>query len=153
MSSVPTARDLPSLLARSSSHQDAGDRLKALDDEWFAVCYFYSAYHMVKAAMLEDPIFDDIARCAAVHRNLSVDSRFTTHHSGGLAANGRSLGMNEIVMKLYKPIRVPYTRLHAASVAVRYGKDGLGEISPISVNDDYVAVCRAYGAGLIVAPN
>jgi len=151
MSSVPVARDVQTHLTRSVAHMETGDRLRQLGDEWFAVCYFYSAYHMVKAAMRVDPIFDDIARCAAVHPALSVDSRYAEHHSGGLGQNGRSLGVNEIVFKLYEKIRVPYTRLHSASVAVRYA-GGLGDISPVTVKDDFDAVRTAYLAGDIVAP-
>jgi len=151
MSSVPVARDVQTHLERSVAHMESGDRLRELGDEWFAVCYFYSAYHMVKAAMHADPIFDDIARCAAIDPYLSVDSRFAEHHSGGFGRNGRTLGINEIVMKLYRQIRVPYHRLHMASVSVRYGL-GLGEVSPITVKSDFDAVRRAYLAGEIVAP-
>ena len=151
MSAVPVARDVQTHLARSVAHMEAGDRLRDLDDEWFAVAYFYSAYHMVKAAMRDDPIFDDIARCAAVHPALSVDSRYAEHHSGGTGLNGRALGVNEIVFKLYSSIRVPYHRLHMASVAVRYG-DGLTEISPVTVKQDFDAVRKSYLAGEVVAP-
>lgn len=151
MSSVPVARDVQTHLARSVAHMETGDKLRELGDEWFAVCYFYAAYHMVKAAMHVDPIFDDIARCSAVDARLSVDSRFAEHHAGGFGQSGRSLGVNEIVMKLYKTIRVSYHRLHAASVAVRYG-DGLGDISPVTVKDDFDAVRKAYLAGEIIAP-
>lgn len=151
MSAVPVARDVQTHLARSVVHMETGDRLRDAGDEWFAVCYFYSAYHMVKAAMHADPIFDDIARCSAVHPALSVDSRYAEHHAGGSSATGRALGINEIVFKLYKNIRLPYTRLHAASCAVRYG-NGLAPISPITVSDDFAAVSRAYVANEIVAP-
>jgi hypothetical protein len=151
MSTAPVIRDLRTHLERAVAHKETGDRLAAADDEWFAVCYFYSAYHAVKAAMHADPIFDDIARCAAVDAALSVDSRFAEHHSGGSGKNGRSLGVNDIVFKLYKGIRLPYTRLHMASIAVRYGS-GLDTISPVTVKDDFAAVCDAFSAGTIVAP-
>lgn len=151
MSSVPVVRDHRTHVARAVSHMETGERLLALEDEWFAVAFFYSAYHMVKAAMHEDPIFDDIAKCAAVDSALTVQSRFAEHHSGGFGRNGRSLGVNEIVMKIYKNIRVPYTRLHQASIAVRYG-GGLDPISPVTVEDDYRKVREAYLAGQVVAP-
>ncbi|MEV7692484.1 hypothetical protein AB0N73_04035 [Microbacterium sp. NPDC089189] len=148
---MPVARDVQTHLERSVVHMETGDRLKAADDEWFAVCYFYSAYHLVKAAMHADPIFDDISRCSGVHPLLSVDSRYVEHHSGGKGENGRSLGMNEIVMKLYRSIRVPYHRLHTASIAVRY-QGGLAPISPITVADDFTVVREEYLANNIVAP-
>lgn len=151
MSSVPVVRDQRMHLKRAIEHAEAGDRLKAVDDEWFAVCYFYSAYHMVKAAMQTDPIFDDAARCQAVDLRLTRESRYAEHHSGGAGVNGRTLGVNEIVFKLYHRIRVPYTRLHSASVSVRYGA-GLEAISPITVADDFNAVRKAYLADEIVAP-
>ncbi len=151
MSALPVARDLRTHLERAVAHAESGDKLQAAGDEWFAVCYFYSAYHMVKAAMHEDPIFDDVARCAAVSPLISLDSRYVEHHSGGKGENGRSLGVNELVMKLYHGIRVPYHRLHMASIAVRYG-GGLGDISPITVADDFRAVSREYSGGKIVAP-
>lgn len=151
MSSVPVARDAKTHLARSVVHMESGHRLRELGDEWFAVCYFYSAYHMVKAAMYADPIFDDPMRCAAVHPALTMDSRYAEHHSGGKGTNGRALGVNEVVFKLYHGIRVPYTRLHGASIAVRYG-GGLEAISPITVKNDFDAVRKAYLGGEIVAP-
>lgn len=151
MSAIPVVRDLRTHLERAVAHKESGDRLRDADDEWFAVCYFYSAYHTVKAAMLADPIFDDMKACAAVHANLTIESRFAEHHSGGFGSGGRSLGVNEIVFKLYKTIRVPYARLHDASIAVRYG-GGLDAISPITVKNDFDALCSEYVAGRMVAP-
>jgi hypothetical protein len=151
MSSVPTVRDVATHEARADTHEATGDHLYALGDEWSAVCYFYAGYHLVKAAMNSDPIFASISKLSAVHPLLTLDARFAEHHSGGHGANGRSLGVNEVVMKLYKGIRLPYTRLHMASVHVRYGR-GLETLSPQTSHDDFKAVRKAYDAGLIVAP-
>ncbi|WP_136024257.1 hypothetical protein [Microbacterium sp. K27] len=151
MSTVPVVRDLKSHIERAAAHKATGERLLELDDEWFAVAFFYSAYHAVKAAMHADPIFDDMKACAAIDGSLTIESRFAEHHSGGFGKGGRTLGVNEIVFKLYKTIRVPYTRLHGASIAVRYGA-GLDVISPVTVKDDFEAVCAEYAAGRIVAP-
>lgn len=151
MSSVPVVRDLKTHLERAVAHKETGDKLRDLGDDWFAVCYFYSAYHMVKAAMHADPIFDDMVACAAVDSALTIESRFAEHHSGGLGAGGRTLGINEIVFKLYKGIRVPYTRLHGASIAVRYGA-GLDVISPVTVKGDFDSICKEYTEGRIIAP-
>lgn len=151
MSTAPVVRDARTHLERAIAHMETGDKLKELDDDWFAVCYFYSAYHMVKAAMHADPIFDDMKRCAAVDARITIESRLAEHHSGGHGKNGRTLGVNELVFKLYKGIRVPYTRLHAASIDVRYGS-GLVTVSPVTVANDFGIIARAYHDGAIVAP-
>lgn len=151
MSTAPVARDVKTHLERAVAHMETGDKLKETGDDWFAVCYFYSAYHMVKAAMHVDPIFDSAARCAAVDPRITIESRLAEHHSGGFGQNGRTLGVNELVFKLYKGIRVPYMRLHAASIDVRYGS-GLDTVSPVTVENDFRAISRAYSDGLIVAP-
>lgn len=152
MSTAPVARSARTHTERAVVHMETGDKLRAIGDEWFAVCYFYSAYHMVKAAMYADPIFDDMERCAAVHPRLTIASRLAEHHSGGFGTSGRTLGVSEVVFKLYKNIRVPYSRLHDASNQVRYG-DGLGPISPVTVFDDFNDISRKYGNGEVVAPN
>ena len=151
MSTVPVARSEETHRERATAHLHSAKHLDEVGDEWFAVCYFYSAYHMVKAAMHADPIFDDMQRCAAVDASLSIGSRFAEHHSGGKGAGGRSLGVNEIVFKLYKNIRVAYTRLHGASISVRYG-NGLGDVSPVTVRDDFRAIQEEFDGGRIIAP-
>lgn len=151
MSNVRTVRDVPTHIARAEEHEQAGDRLYALGDDWSAVCYFYAAYHLVKAALNADPIFSSLSDLQAIHRLLTLDARFAEHHSGGLGANGRSLGVNEIVFQLYKNVRTPYTRLHMASCHVRYGR-GLESLSAQTSLDDFKAVKKDYVGGLIVAP-
>lgn len=150
MSGVPVVRDIETHKERAGTHRLTGDDLHALGNEWFAVCYFYSAYHLVKAAMNADPIFDSVTALAKIHASLTMESRYAEHHSGGFGQNGRSLGVNEIVFKLYPKIRVAYNRLHVASCHVRYSR-GLGIISVQSVVDDYKIVAKAFAAGEIVA--
>lgn len=152
MSGVPVVRDVETHKERAETHRLTGENLQALGDEWFAVCYFYSAYHLVKAAMNVDPIFDSATALSKIHPSLTMESRYAEHHSGGFGQNGRSLGVNEIVFKLYPKIRVAYNRLHVASCHVRYSR-GLVTISTQSVIDDYKVVAKAFAAGEIAAAN
>lgn len=94
-------------------------------DEWGAVCLFYAAYHAVKAALLEDTVFDTIDACQAVNRDLLPQDRDTTRHNGRRrTSSGREWGINELVLLLYRPAAGTYEKLHQASIDVRYG-DGL----------------------------
>jgi hypothetical protein len=108
-------------VSRAERHFKVGCALHDAGDEWAAVCYFYAAYHLVKAAMLVDPIFQDPAKCAAKHADLNMEDRFTDRHqvrrSGG---SGRGWGVNDLVLLLYRSIAGDYDRLHQASVSVRY---------------------------------
>lgn len=124
--------------------------LLAGGDEWFAVCYFYASYHLVKAAMMVDPIFGNPTDLSTVDVNLTPASRWTTHHQGRVQKGGpRDFGINDIVVKLYNDISIEYRRLHMASVNVRYSS-GLGVIAPTTVQADWQAVRSAYDAGTIV---
>lgn len=117
--------------------------LRNQGDEWYAVCFFYAAYHMVKAALIEDPVFDDLARLQGINSNLVPDDRFATRHHGFIQVSTRVMGINDIVRALYPEIAAEYVRLHMASIEVRYGT-GLGVISQASVDEDYEAVVTAY---------
>lgn len=150
MSSVPVVRDVKVHLQRADGHETTGNALRAVSDEWFSVAYFYSAYHLVKAAMNVDPIFGSATSLAKIDPHLTIEGRFAEHHSGGFGKNGRTLGVNDVVFKLYPGIRVAYTRLHMASCHVRYGH-GLTTLSPQAAFDDFQVVRKAYHEGAIVA--
>lgn len=105
---------------RAERHTKVGLALLAVEDEWAAVCLFYSAYHHVKAALLEDPLFEDHEKCQALHADLLPDDRFTSRHKGRRTAGGREWGLNELVLRLYRPAAGTYERLHQASIDVRY---------------------------------
>jgi hypothetical protein len=151
MSSVPVVRDVATHKERAAAHKQSGVTLLGVDDEWFSVCYFYAAYHLVKAALNEDPIFGSLTSLQKISPKLTPDVRFAEHHSGGQGQNGRSLGINEAVFHMYKNIRVSYSRLHIASCHVRYGR-GLDTVSVESIESDFSDVWSAYHAGEIVAP-
>ncbi len=113
-------------VTRAERHYTVGEALYEAGDEWAAVCFFYAAYHYVKAALLEDPIFDDPSRCSATHPDLNIDDRHTDRHQirKPRGSSSRGWGVNDLVLLLYRSIAGDYDRLHQASVSVRY-RDGL----------------------------
>lgn len=112
-------------LSRAAEHERVADALADAGHEWSAVCYFYAAYHLVKAAMLEDAIFDDPTQCQALHPDLLPDDRYVSRHKGRRrTSEGREWGLNELVLVLYRPAAGKYERLHSVSNDVRY-HDGL----------------------------
>lgn len=142
-SGLRTAKDC---LERAVALKDAAERVEAIDHELAAVSYFYSAYHTVKAAFIEDPIFTDLSRLQAKDSRLIMDDRFVTHHRARLGSGERKLGVNDIVRILYPSIASRYQRLHMASIAVRY-EAGLKVYDFAAVKDDYAAVRDAYVNG------
>lgn len=117
-------RDVSTHIRRADRHFKVGDALHAAGDEWAAVCFFYSAYHVVKAALLTDAVFDDIGALKALNTNLTPDDRYSTRHQGARGLSSPVLGINEIVGLLYPGVAAQYRLLHMASVQVRY-KDSL----------------------------
>lgn len=105
---------------RADRHFVVGETLEQAGDEWAAVCYFYSAYHLLKAALQVDPVFDDLPRLASINRNLTIDDRHCSRHQGSRGLQSPVLGLNEVVGLLYPGISTEYRLLHAASVQVRY---------------------------------
>lgn len=88
-------------------------------DEWAAVCLFYAAYHDVKAALIDDPIFDSHDACQTRSAQLFPDDRHASAHKA--RRGGHSLGVNDVVSILYKRASGTYERLHQMSIDVRYG--------------------------------
>lgn len=143
MSHRPALATSEACLKRALASAETAKLLKNQGDEWFAVCFFYSAYHVVRAAMLDDPVFEDMQLLAEKSPHLTIEDRYSTRHHGYMGSGGRVLGVNDIVTMLYPNVAVEYRRLHMASVDVRYGQ-GLGVISHESVVDDYETVINAY---------
>ncbi|WP_079580831.1 hypothetical protein [Arthrobacter sp. 31Cvi3.1E] len=114
--------------------------LYAKNDEWAAVCGFYSCYQLVRASMEKDPIFGDAALLAVVHPNLLPEDRHETKHSkGGL--NKPAFGVNEIVTLVYPHIKREYNALHLASCNVRY-EAGLPAYSALSSTKTWCELIR-----------
>lgn len=115
-------------IGRADFHLQSAVALHAEGNEWAAVAYFYSAYHVVKAAIETDPIFNDLTRLSRVDPKISLSDHLATHHKGN-PSNGRPYGVNDLVRLLYgSELYRHYSRLHSASVGVRY-KDGLAPYS------------------------
>lgn len=136
--------------ARADRHFVVGDALFNAGDEWSAVCFFYSAYHHVKAALLQDPRFDDPTELHKLHIDLVADDRLVTRHKGRKnAGHGREWGLNELVMLLYPSIVTSYEALHQSSIQVRYYSGLLGGDLD-SVRDDVeVARSAAQSGGVL----
>ena len=146
----PSLRSVRSSVDRADAARAAAETLRSADDEWFAACLASSAYHLVKAAMLGDPIFDSPDELRLRDPRLTPESRFITTHQGLRGADGRSLGLTDVVRILYPAIAVEYERLHMASRDIHYG-DGLGVISAESVIDDYSVIRDAWDSELLRA--
>jgi hypothetical protein len=108
--------------ARAQRHMKVANALAEAGDEWAGVCFFYAAYHRVRAALIEDHTFDDLSSCQAVHADLRPEDKHISRHNGRKnTANGREWGVNDLVRILYPGASGTYERLHQISIDVRYG--------------------------------
>lgn len=134
---------------RAQRHRVVGNALADAGDEWAAVPYFYAAYHIMKGAMLRDPIWEQINALQTIHRDLMTDDRFTDRHKGRKRPTGapREWGVNELVLLLYRPAVGAYERLHQASNLVRYGVGLTGDAVPALVQAiDLIETLESEGA-------
>jgi len=138
-------------LKRAVAMKQDAEQIEDVAPDLAAVAYFYAGYHTIKAAFIEDPIFDDLTRLQSLDPHLIPDDRYVTHHRGRLGGNGpRKLGVNDIVKILYPSIATRYVRLHMASIAVRY-ESGLALYSFADVKSDFAELARAYVDGELKA--
>lgn len=131
----------------SERHARSASALCPVSGEWATVAYFYAAYHLVKQAILEDPIWQCPGELAARHPDLRPGSRKVTRHSGQRAGRRGQLnwGINDLVEVLYPSIHHAYTGMHEASIHVRYKR---GSRLPLRASAEYWARIRAeYRAG------
>lgn len=126
----------------SERHARTAGELSPKSSEWATVAYFYAAYHLVKQAMLEDPIWQRPSELAAKHPELQPSVSKVTRHSGGKGRRRRCRiwGVNELVELLYPSIYEPYILMHEASIEVRY-KRGLR--TPVRASAAHWAKIRA----------
>jgi hypothetical protein len=116
---------------RADEAKDAASALLALtgdERDWGAVVLFYSAYHRVRATMLDDPIFTDATALSRISPKLTMEDRNATHHEGRRSDPEHRLGINEVVSLLYRGVNSHYMALHQASLQVRYGS---GLVAPL----------------------
>lgn len=130
---------------RSASHLVVGRGLIEVGEaSWGGVAVFYSAYHLIKAALIEDPIFDDFDRLRALDATLTADDRYATSHHGRRKPPIQ-WGINELVLKLYRSVVGDYERLHQASIDTRYGTGYKGP--PDELLERQARVQASYDAG------
>lgn len=109
--------------SRAERHRKVGAALLDAGDEWAAVPLFYAGYHLVKAALLRDPIFGDPTSLSRISADLTPEDRFVTrHHGRRRRGEPREWGVNEVVQVLYRRATKSYEALHQASILVRYGE-------------------------------
>jgi len=100
---------------RAEQFASGAKQLRKIQNQWYAVAYFYAAYQTVRASLMTDPIFDDLPRLRAHNPNWITDDRGNSHHQ---ARRGRgqpaSPGVSDLVKALYPQIAVEYTQLHRA---------------------------------------
>lgn len=150
MSQVADIRDVETCISRARDHAKLAEVMFDTGQEWAAVCAFYSAYHLIRASLLSDPVFDDANRLSKINPKILPEDRFVAKHSkGGLSS--AAFGINEIVSVLYLEIRARYLRLHVASNQVRYGR-GIKAITAPSLREDLHEITRAFEAGEIICP-
>jgi hypothetical protein len=140
-------------LKRAVRHKKIGDLLAEAGDEWAAVPWFYSVYHLVKAALLVDPIWGDFKALSAISVDLIPDDRFTSRHNGRRRQSGqpKEWGVNELVLKLYRAAAGSYERLHQGSIDVRYGA-GLPTGALPTLGTALAKIHAMHEAGDLVAP-
>ena len=65
------------------------EQLSAIRSQWYAVSYFYAAFHTVRASLMVDPVFSDLARLKQHNENWTPDDRWNGHHQACGAIVGR----------------------------------------------------------------
>lgn len=131
----------------SSEHFQAAKAIAEASPDWACVAYFYSAYHSMKAAFINDPIFDDMTALKKLDPNLMPSDRRPTSHQVRRGQSG--FGVNALVHLLYPSMRRDYERLHQSSMGVRYGQ---GFVYPIEqVAEMAAGIVEARTSGMLVA--
>lgn len=140
MTSAPLSLDSDDHKQHAHSHlRSAEVILDAGEGGWAVTAAFYSSFHVMRAAILADPIWDQgPTALSKVNPNLSMDCRYASHHQGN-AKRGRGPGVREIVRWLYPEYNSRYSLLHGASITVRYEQGGSNLPSPF---EDYLDQAR-----------
>ncbi|WP_432571194.1 hypothetical protein [Kineococcus sp. SYSU DK005] len=137
---------------RAEEHAKVGRLMVQVGAEWGAVCLFYSAYHLVKRALILDPVFDNPVALAQV--DLPEAARHPESHRGHTrSGGGRVWGVSDLVLKLYAPLEQPYKRLTVASHHVRYGRGFRGGAVGLQrLEQDLATIEQASAAGIMCGP-
>ncbi|HEY4212097.1 MAG TPA: hypothetical protein VGM84_11490 [Steroidobacteraceae bacterium] len=145
VSSVRTPKEC---LERAVVFKSDAEQLKSINSQWYAVAYFYAAFHAIRSALMLDPVFQDIVRLHGFDASWVPSDRFNSHHqarrnSGAIGAPG----VLDMVKELYPAIAIEYAQLHSASVSVRYGL-GLGGYDQAALTRSYEKIAAAVMVGL-----
>lgn len=141
-------------LKRARHHLSNAKKIQSVCDDWAHVAAFYSAYHSVRHALMEDPVFRDLKRLQSVDPRLSIRMRETTHHSGNINTP-RDPGINQLVKLFYgrgfsHRIDHQYIDLHSTSVMIRY-KDGAVQATVGESLSAAEMILERVSSGLLVA--
>lgn len=131
---------------RSAEHLGLARTLAEVKHEWAAVAYFYAAYHLVRAALLDDPTFDDLSSCQRKHVDLRPEDRHVGSHHGKPRKVPREFGVNDLVALLYPGVSATYERLHQLSIDVRYERGMKASIEDLQAVWDKFERLRTEGA-------
>lgn len=136
MTNAPSSPDSHDHKQHADAHlTSAKNILIAQEDGWTVTAAFYSAFHVMRAATLADPIWEKgPSALTRVNPHLTLDCRNSSHHQGNPKA-GRAPGVRELVRWLYRKHSPKYVLLHAASITVRYGT---GTSTLLSPANDYI---------------
>lgn len=131
----------------SEQHLKQGREIAQHCSDWACVAYFYSAYHAMKAAILADPIFDDMTELKKLNPHLIPSDREAPVHKVRRGQPG--FGVNNLVQLLYPSMTKSYEKLHQSSIGVRYGE---GFVYPVEELEGISAgISKARVDGLLVA--
>lgn len=103
----------------------------------------------MKAAFINDPIFDDMTALKKLHLDLMPSDRHPTSHQVRRGQSG--FGVNDLVHLLYPSMRRDYERLHQASIGVRYRRNAVYDIEQIEEMAEGIQHARVKGM-LVASP-
>lgn len=113
--------NIKKLEQRSQYHWEAALELAEYTNEWSAVMAFYSCYHLARASLLSDPVFEDeVTLRELVHPDMRSDDKYVEKHKVRTAGGSNGFGINDLVQSLYKHVARNYRALHTGSIMVRY---------------------------------
>ncbi|WP_426624334.1 hypothetical protein ACPPVW_17495 [Leifsonia sp. McL0607] len=148
---VSSVRTPKACRERAVAFKKDAEELRAISSQWYAVSYFYAAFHTVRASLMEDPVFSDLSRLKSYNEAWIPDDRFNEHHQARRGSHGQNPpGVSDMVKMLYPQIAVEYVQLHSASVAVRYGF-GLAAYDADALATAFDTIAKAAAAGRLVA--
>jgi hypothetical protein len=137
--------------SRAGTLEISAANLYEINDEWASVAYFYAAYHLARAAIQRDPIFDSLTLLGRKAPSLQQNDRDAHRHKGrvgeGTAGRMRDPGVTDIVATLYsQSISADYRKLFQYSLDVRY-KSGIEWTDCERASETYARFRQAYDDG------